>query len=162
MSQTKNYLLKFGGGNPASFAGLSPTFILFEIGPTLPWAAVTPPGITEISTASGLYTFAYQATLPIAFVADGGAALASTDRYVTGILDPIQAVDKYVGFPADSIGSTGVDPSTLFGYAGRNQEFEEGLAYFDKTTGTWLIKTRGGTTFQSRVLTNASGSVTKS
>lgn len=158
----KNYLLKFGGGNPSSFSGLSPTFITFEIGPTLPWTTITSPGITEISMGSGLYTFAYQATLPIAFVADGGAALSSGDRYITGILDPIQAVDTYVGFPGDSIGSTNIDPTTLFGYSSRNQEFEEGLAYFDKSTGTWLIKTRGGTTFQSRVLTNASGSVTKS
>lgn len=157
----KNYLLKFGSGNPSSYSGLSPTFILFEIGPTLPWVGITSPGITEISSGSGLYTFAYQATLPIAFVADGGAALSSNDRYVTGILDPIQAVDKYVGFPGDSIGSTNIDPSTLFGYSSRNQEFEEGLAYFDKTTGEWLIQTRGGTTFQARVLTNNSGSVTK-
>ena len=94
MSQTKDYLLKFGSGNPASYSGLSPTFILFEIGPTLPWAATTPPGVSEISVGSGLYTFAYQATLPIAFVADGGAALSTTDRYVTGILDPIKAVDR--------------------------------------------------------------------
>jgi len=158
----KSYLLKFGSGNPTSFSGLSPTFITFEIGPTLPWSNTTPPGITEISSGSGLYTFQYQATLPIAFVVDGGAALSSSDRYITGILDPIQAVDTYVGFPSDSIGSTATDPSTLFGYAGRNQEFEEGLASFDKTTGTWLIQTRGGTTFQSRVLTNSSGSVTKS
>lgn len=159
---TKNYLLKFGSGNPSSFSGLSPTFIVFDIGPTLPWAPTTPPGVSEIATGVGLYTFAYQATLPIAFVADGGAALSSGDRYISGILDPIQAVDTYVGFPGASIGSTAVDPNTLFGYAGRNQEFEEGQAYFDKSTGSWLIKTRGGTTFQSRTLTNASGSVTKS
>ncbi len=157
----KTYLLKFGSGNPASFTGLSPTFTMFEIGPTLPWASLTPPGISEISTGAGLYMFAYNATLPIAFVADGGAVLSTADRYVTGILDPIQAVDQRVGFPGDSIGSTSVDPTTLMGYASRNQEVLEGDATFDKSTGEWLMQTRGATTFQSKVLTNNSGSVTK-
>lgn len=157
----KTYLLKFGSGNPANFSGLSPSFITFEIGPTLPWASLTPPGVSEISSGSGLYMFSYNATLPIAFVADGGSGLSSSDRYVTGILDPIQAVDQRVGFPGDSIGSTNVDPTTLMGYASRNQEFEEGLALFNKQTGVWSIQTRGGTTFQTRILTNLSGSVTK-
>ncbi len=157
----KSYLLKFGSGNPSAFTGLSPSFILFQIGPTLPWANSVSPGITEISTGSGLYTFAYNATLPFAFVVDGGSALPSNDRYITGILDPIQAVDERVGFPGDSIGSTAVDPTTLMGFAGRNQEFEEGNAFFNKTTGVWDIQTRGGTTIQTKVLTNLSGSVSK-
>lgn len=162
MSYSKTYLLRFGSGNPSAYSGLSPTFTIFNLGPTLPWVGVTAPSIAEIDTGSGLYGFSFQATLPIAFVVDGGSALANTDRYIVGILDPIQAVDRYVGLPGDSYGSTSVDPASLFGYASRNQEYEEGQASFDKTTGTWLIKTRGGTTFQSRVLTNSSSSVTKS
>jgi hypothetical protein len=158
----KTYLAVFGSGNPSAYSGLSPTFITFQIGPTLPWATLTPPGISEISSGAGIYTFSYNATLPIAFVLDGGSILSATDRYVRGILDPIQAVDQRVGFPGDSIGSTNVDPATLMGYAGRNQEFEEGTATFNKQTGTWVIQTRGGTAFQSRVLANLSGSVTKS
>lgn len=158
----KSYLLKFGSGNPSDYTGLSPTFTFFQIGPTLPWSNTTPPGISEISSGAGLYTFQYNATLPIAFVADGGVALASSDRYVTGILDPIQAVDVRVGFPGDSIGSTNTDPTTLMGYAGRNQEVQEGDATFDKTTGEWAIQTRGATTIQTKTLTNLSGSVTKS
>lgn len=159
----KSYLLKFGSGDPSSFTGLSPTFTLFLQGPTLPWGTpgVAAPGITEIASGTGLYTFVYNATLPFAFVADGGSGLASGDRYITGILDPIQAVDERVGFPGASIGSTNVDPVTLMGYAGRSQEVQEGNATFDKTTGSWAIQTRGGTTIQTKVLTNLSGSVTK-
>jgi len=157
----KYYLLRFGSDNPTSFSGLSPTFTLFEMGPTLPWASVTSPGISEISTGSGLYTFAYNATLPVAFTVDGGAALAASSRYIVGILDPIQSVDQKVGFPGDSIGTTNVDPSTLMGYASRNQEYEEGNANFDKTTGEWSIKTRGSTLLALKTLTNLSGSVTK-
>jgi hypothetical protein len=157
----KNYILKFGSNEPSDFSGLSPTFIIFKIGPTLPWSNTTPPGISEIASGVGLYTFAYNATLPIAFVADGGSALADGDRYVTGILDPIQAVDERVGFPGDSYGSTNTDPSTLMGYASRNQEITEGDATFDKTTGVWVIQTRGGTTIQTKALTNLAGSVTK-
>lgn len=157
----KSYLLKFGSGAPDAYSGLSPTFTVFRQGSTLPWVSVTPPGITEIAAGIGLYTFAYNATLPVAFVADGGVALSASDRYITGILDPIQAVDVRVGFPGDSIGSTAIDPSTVMGYVARAQEVAEGQAFFDKTTGEWQIKTRGGTTIQTRVLTNASGSVTK-
>lgn len=157
----KSYLAIFGSENPSTFSGLSPTFTLFRIGPTLPWSSITPPGISEIATGTGIYTFAYNATLPIAFVLDGGALLADSVRYVRGILDPIQAVDERVGFPGDSIGSTATDPSTLMGYASRNQEIMEGDATFDKTTGVWNIQTRGGTTIQSKTLTNTSGSVTK-
>jgi hypothetical protein len=157
----KSYLLIFGSGDPTTYSGLSPTFITFLRGPTLPWSSSTPPGISEIATGAGIYTFLYNATLPIAFVADGGAALSSTDRYIRGILDPIQAVDIRVGFPGDSIGSTATDPSTLMGYASRNQEIQEGDATFDKTTGVWTIQTRGATTIQVKTLTNLSGSVTK-
>lgn len=159
---TKNYLVKFGSGNPASFSGLSPTFITFYIGSTFPWLTATPPGISEISAGVGLYTFAYGTSLSIAFVVDGGNSLSSTDRFVTGILDPLQAIDQKIGFPTDSIGTTNIDPTTALGWLRRNQEFEEGLAYFDKTTGIWSIQTRGATTFQTRTLTNAAGSVTKS
>lgn len=161
---SKTYLLQFGAGAPSAFSGLSPTFTVFSIGPTLPWANIIPPGISEIFTGAGLYMFTYGTTLPVAFVVDGGPSLSGSTRYITGILDPIQAVDQYLGLPGvpGSYGSTSVDPSTVFGYLSRNQEVQEGLATFNKATGQWIIETRGGTAIQSRVLTNSSGSVTKS
>lgn len=155
----KYYLLTFGSGNPASFTGLAPTLTLFSSVPA--GTGLTAPAITEI-TGTGFYTFAYAPTLPIAFLADGGSNLSANDRYIKGILDPIQAVDNKVGFEFDSIGSTSVDPSTLFGLAKRNQAFEEGDSTFNKTTGVWVVSSRGATqVLVAKTLTDAAGSVTK-
>lgn len=156
----KQYLLRFGSGNPASYSGLSPTLSLFC---SVPGGTVmVGPTISEIPTATGLYTFAYDPTLPISFVCDGGAALSSGDRFVVGILDPIQAVDAKVGFSFDSYGSTSSDPTTLLGYSKRNLEFQEGDATFNKTTGAWDIYSRGASTLlREKTLTNTSGDVTK-
>jgi hypothetical protein len=120
------------------------------------------PTISEIPTATGLYTFAYDPTLPISFVCDGGSSLSSGDRFVVGILDPVQAVDAKVGFSFNSFGSTSSDPTTLLGYAKRNLEFQEGDATFNKTTGAWDIYSRGASTLlREKTLTNTSGDVTK-
>lgn len=157
----KQYIVRFGSGSPASFSGLSPTLSLFCSVPG--GSTLVGPTITEIPAATGLYTFAYAPTLPIAFVVDGGGSLSSTDRFVVGVLDPIQAVDDKVGFSFDSIGSTAVDPTTLLGYVKRALEFWEGDGSFNKTTGAWEIYSRGSSTLlRSKVLSNSSGDITKS
>ena len=157
----KNYGIKFGTGNPASFTGLSPTFTIFKSMPS--GADLAAPFISEIPTNTGLYQFQYAPTLPISFVCDGGVSLAANNRFVSGILDPIQAVDEKVGFDFDSFGSTAVDPSTLLGYAKRSLEVQEGDATFNKSTGAWDIYNRGATTLlREKNLTNTVGDVTKS
>lgn len=149
----KTYWALFGDGNPATNTGLTPTFILFAgiDGTTL----LAAPGITEIPTGSGWYRFQYAPTFSINFTIDGGAGLATVDRYVRGVLDPIQAVDERLGVPEDSFGSTTTDPSTVFGYAKRNLEWLEGDANFDKSTGTWTVSSRGASTIlRVKTLTN--------
>ncbi len=139
----KTYYLVFGSGNPSSYSGLTPTLSVFSLqGLT----ALTAPGITELPTGSGFYQFQYAPTLSIVFVADGGSALATGDRYIPGVLDPIQAVDERIGTVNDSFGSTATDPSTLFGYAKRAQENQEGDSVFVKATGVWSIYSRGSST----------------
>ncbi len=148
----KTYWLQFGSGNPATNTGLTPTLIQFfdQTGATL-----AAPGVTEIFSGSGLYRFFYAPTLSIAFVADGGAALSATDRYVTGVLDPIQSVDEKMGTTDSSFGSTSVDPSTALGYLKRLQEFLEGNAVFTKATGVWDVYSRGSSTLlRTKTLTN--------
>lgn len=139
----KTYFLKFGTGSPASFTGLTPTLTIFSANGL---TALAPPGITETPLGSGLYRFFYAPTLSIIFVADGGSNLSSGDRYITGILDPIQAVDEKVGTLDDSFGSTAIDPTSLLGYAKRNQEFQEGNALYIKASGLWDIYSRGSST----------------
>lgn len=158
---SKTYVLQFGSGDPRLVSGLSPTMILFysSIGAT----QLIGPTIIETLPASGFYMFQYEPTESVTFLADGGAVLSSTDRYVTGVLDPIQAVDEKVGTLQDSFGSTGVDPSTVLGYLKRNQEFEEGNAVFNKSTAIWDIYSRGSSTLLAeKVLTNTISAATKS
>lgn len=154
----KYYQLRFGTGNPAGFAGLAPTFTIFQHpGGSL----LVPPGITEIPTATGLYYFTFGPTLPISFVVDGGAALSSSNRYITGMLDPIQAVDQKVGFDFETYGTT-IGPSTLIGYNKRILQFFEGDQTFDKSTGAMQTFGKGSSTLLlEKTLTNTSGDVTK-
>lgn len=155
----KNYFLTFGAGDPRLNTGLTPTFILFfdYLGATM-----TPPGITEIFAGSGFYRFQYAASFPICFLADGGAALADSARYVRGALDPIQAVDEKVGAGGDSFGSTSADPSTIFGLAKRLQEVLEGDQQYVKATGIWNIYSRGASTLlRQKTLANDTTEVTR-
>ncbi len=155
----KQYYLKFGTGNPANFTGLTPTFTIFSINGVTATAA---PGITESPAGSGFYGFIFGTTQSIVFLADGGANLASGDRYISAALDPVQAVDEKVGTLNDSIGSTLVDPTSLLGFAKRNMEFEEGNANFDKASAVWSIYSRGSSTLlATKNLTNNASAATK-
>lgn len=139
----KQYWLKFGSGSPAPFTGLTPTFTIFSAAGL---TALPAPGITEMPSGSGLYSFMYAPTLSIVFTADGGAALSSSDRYITSVLDPIQTVDQKVGTIDDSYGTDSADPTTLMGFSKRSEEFWEGNATFNKSTGAWSIYSRGSST----------------
>ncbi len=155
----KWYQLNFGGDvDPSTVTGLTPTFTQFRNIAT--GATVSPPGITELF--SGAYFFLYDVPVgtQIAFLCDGGNALTS-GRYLRSDLTALQGMDVVVGSTASSIGSTSTDPGTLMGHMMRNQEFNEGLASFDKSSGIWTIQTRGGTTIQTRTLANTSASVSK-
>jgi hypothetical protein len=148
---SKVFGLQFGSGNPQTNAGLSPTFIMFRAqGISTYPAGVTDmigPTISEMGVSSGIYTFQFapSPTFIIAFTADGGAALATADRYVTGILDPIAAVDEKVGNLEDDIGGTMVEPNSVLGFAKRAYGFNEGEALFNKGTGVWTYQSKGST-----------------
>ncbi len=156
----KTFGLQFGTGNPATASGLSPTFIAF-VAPSL-GTTLTPPGVTEVITGTGLYSFVYGATTAIIFTIDGGAALADSDRYVTGTLDPVQTVDERLGWATDSFGTTVTDPTTVFGHARRNQEFNEGNATYNKSAATWFNYSRGSSVLLFvKTLTNTSSAAGK-
>lgn len=157
---SKKYWLKFGSGDPRTNTGLFPTLVIFN---TEGGTALSAPGITEAITGSGLYQFTYGPTISIAFLADGGAGLSSSDRFIAGVLDPIQAVDQRVGVTGDSFGSTAIDPSTVTGQLNRIQEFLEGDAIYTKATGEWSIYSRGSSQLlRVKSLTNTTAQSTKS
>lgn len=103
---SKSYWLQFGSGNPASFTGLTPTLTTFAANGI---TAITAPGVTEIPAGTGLYRFIYGPTLPMIFIADGGATLSTSNRYLSGVLDPVDAVDEQataIGVTLSAVGST--------------------------------------------------------
>lgn len=82
----RDYFFAFGGGNPATNASLTPTFITFVNNAGTTFA---PPAIAEKYPGSGLYYVSYGATQTMAFVLDGATSgLATTDRYISGVFDP--------------------------------------------------------------------------
>jgi len=157
----KTYGLIFTTEDPRVTTGLTPTLVQFwdmGSGATLP-----APGVTEFFPGSGVYQFSYSATGPVYFLADGGAALPDSTRYLEGVLDPVQSVDERLGTVADSFGSTAIDPTTAIGYLKRIQEWLEGNASFAKSTGTWTVYSRGSSTLlQTKTLTNTTSTAAKS
>jgi hypothetical protein len=180
----KVYFLKFGSGDPRPNTGLAPTFLQFydSSGQTL-----APPSITEVkyggATASGVYGFSYligQSTInSIYFLAYSVTAVSSgitSDRYITGVLDPVLAIDQAIGISsinmgftligigsslnsilplnaaigstASSFGTQSSDPVTIFGFVKRIQELLEGDQVYQASGGTFLMYNRGaaGTT----------------
>ncbi len=107
----KTYYVRFGSGDPRPNVGLAPTFLIFNNYGT----GVTPPGITGVIGATGIYAFLYGTTTPIAFLIDGATTgLAASDRYVTGSIDPADRADEYgntlvaIGTSNIALGTTSV------------------------------------------------------
>jgi hypothetical protein len=138
----KTYIVSFGSGNPQASTGLRPTFLIFSAGAM----AVSPPGVTETPISSGLYQFNYGPTIATAYLLDGAGSLSSVDRYIAGVLDPLQAVDQQLGFIlSDTFGGTAV-PTALSGYFKRFTEFMEADEIYTKATALWRVFNRGQTT----------------
>lgn len=151
-----DFALTFGSGQPVT--GLLPTFITWQFADGTTGA---PPGITARIAATGIYQFTVSnVTTAIFFVADGATtSIGAEQRYIRGSIDP----GDFIGSPTDSIGSTSVDPSTVFGYLKRLQELLEGDATYNKTSGVWDLFNRGSTTLlRQKTLTNTSALATKS
>jgi hypothetical protein len=155
------YGLKFGSGDSRNFSGLSPTFIIFKREDGTDESA---PAITEVGSSTGLYYFNYEPspTFTVFFQVDGGSSVTdSSVRYISGTLDPIASVDRYVGFPQDSYGTT-ASPSTVFGFAKRINELWQADGSFSKTTGLWNQYAKGTSTLLfSKTLANSSAQVVK-
>lgn len=99
--------------NPADSANLSPTFINFA---KFDGTTLTPPGITQPFTGTGLYQFTYTPTFSIAFRIDGattGGGLTTAIRYVIGALDPIDRVDELLAEAGSTLSALGLSNISL-------------------------------------------------
>jgi hypothetical protein len=100
-----NYLLQFGTGDPRTFTGLAPTFLIFK---DKDGTNVTPPGITEVPSSTGLYYFAWGTTTNIAFLADAATTSPGTsNRYIAGMLDQADRIAE-IGASLAALGTTSV------------------------------------------------------
>lgn len=158
----KRFGLVFGSGDARSYAGLSPTFVIFQ---DQAGNALTPPGITAVGVSTGFYYFEYSPspTLTVFFQADGGSSITdSSFRYIKGTLDPIQSVDERLGYSTDSIGGT-LSPTTAFGLILRNLGYFEADENFNKSSGAWNRYATGTSTLLiSKTVQNLTGQVIKS
>jgi hypothetical protein len=72
------------------------------------------------------------------------------------------ALFSYIGSTASSFGSTSVDPSTLFGFLKRAQEFMEGNNTYTKATGVLDFYSRGSSTLLAeKTVSDTSTTTTK-
>lgn len=72
-----------------------------------------------------------------------GQTLSQIGLDVNAIGSSSGSIASLIGTPSDSFGDSTTDPTTVFGFLKRNQEFEEGNATFSKQTGVWDIYSRG-------------------
>lgn len=158
----KRFGLTFGSGDSRNFAGLSPTFIIFQ---DQNGNALTAPGITAVGVSTGFYYFEYapSPTLTVFFECDGGSSITdSAFRYIKGTLDPIQSVDERLGYSTDAIGGT-LAATTAFGLISRNLAYFEADENFNKASGAWNRYANGTSTLLiSKTVQNLTGQVIKS
>lgn len=99
---SKTYYMTFGTGDPRTFTGLAPTFLTFNNA----GSAVTPPSISEVTGATGFYSFTWGVTTPICFLVDAATTSPGTSgRYVKGSIDPADRIDE-VGTSLIAIGTS--------------------------------------------------------
>lgn len=104
--------MRFGSGDPRTYTGVAATFLLFK---TSDGTNITPPGITEVPSGTGIYYFDWGTTTSISFLADAATTSpGAAGRYVFGALDPVDRMDEYgttlmaIGTTLTAIGTTGV------------------------------------------------------
>ena len=90
-------------GDPRPNFGLAPTFVIFSQN----GSAVSAPSINAVTGATGIYSFTWGTTTPIAFLLDGFTTSLGTGRYISGSLDPADSINE-TGSTLVAIGTTSV------------------------------------------------------
>jgi hypothetical protein len=138
----KTYFLSFGNGDPRTLGGMNATFLIFK---TSNGSDISPPGITEIPTSTGIHYFNWGTTTPIAFLADAATTSpGAAARYIPGAIDPADRGDEY-GNTLFAIGTSLIaQSSTLFGQgvsnlAYGNSNFSFGVSNFAFGTSIYAL-----------------------
>jgi len=92
---SRTYGVAFSNSDPRLYPSLAPTFLAFN--KMSDGSAISPPAISQLLipgvSTTGVYQFNYTASFAVYFLLDGITTTTASERYVYGILDPIQAVD---------------------------------------------------------------------
>lgn len=98
------YGVAFSNTDPRNYTSLAPTFLIFN--QMSDGASLARPAISQLLahgiTYTGIYQFTYTASTSVYFLLDAITTSTASDRYVYGILDPVQRVDQRL----EEIGST--------------------------------------------------------
>jgi len=87
------YGVAFSTSDPRTYTSLAPTFLTFK--DLRDGSDLAKPTITQVST-TGIYAFTFSPSFGVYFLLDGITTNSSSDRYVYGILDPVQQVDRQI------------------------------------------------------------------
>lgn len=134
-----NYWVTFGA---STISGLNPTFIQWR---TTGGGSLPPPSISEPGSG-GAYMFSYNALTQIFFVADGATtALAFSDRYVQGVVDPS---DNF-GFTLSGVAATlaVAGPIVMSNFSLSVQNFSLGVNSFSLLVANATLLGTTGATF---------------
>jgi hypothetical protein len=91
-----------------------------------------------------------------------GESLTAQGISIYAIATTLGTLSTLLGDTTSTFGTVSVDPTTIFGYLKRMQEYSEGSQVFNKTSGAWAISSRGGSLIVSKTLGNTSSQVTRS
>lgn len=127
------------------FGQLDPSDIVYEfVGNTL-----YPMGVSSLAYGNSLTA--------------QGVSLNAIGVSILSALTGASSINTLIGGLSSSFGNTSADPTTVFGYLKRLQEFNEGNSVFNKSTSLWDIYSRGSSTLLiEKSLNDTTGIVTKS
>lgn len=110
--------VSFSQSNPSTYPSLAPTLVTFMN--MLDGTTIAGPGVTQLA-GTGIYMFAHQTSTPFYFKMDAITTSTASDRYVYGVLGPIQQVDIQLTQLATTLASynssAGANFSTLTAYS---------------------------------------------
>jgi hypothetical protein len=97
----------------------------------------------------------------LAFASGQGSSTTAIGSTLVAVGNTLTALAGFIGSTASSYGSTGIDPTTVFGFLIRAQEMREGNQTYTKSTGVLDFFTRGGTLIREKTISDTSTQTTK-
>jgi len=119
-------------------------------------------GVSILAFGSTLTGFGTSIYAGQSGIVNMGVTLVGIGNTVSGIGLTVGNLGGLIGSTASSYGSTSTDPSTIFGFLIRAQEFREGNSTYTKATGILDFYSRGSSTLlREKTISDSSTTTTK-